>query len=304
MGRKSSGASIDAAFDLFLDTISNAFGGIVFIALLVCVMLQLSGPAKKVKAAALERDKENIELARILQEVETYERLVAQNQDLLTQMRASTDPMLLRKFSDLKKRLAMYDMYKSEAGQTNQKQDINLVDLAKLKQELFDLQQQPKDLDPKIRDLKLRQAELATSKSNTGASGASETTKTQVPLLIKNGSLTFLMSYDAKGTATGLNTIGVEENSSNSLIRTFKPRADGGLKIQDNERFWQQLQARLSPFNNKTTYIGFVVWPDSYDEFELLKNRTSKMGFGYYLVLMKKDEAVSTGGPAQEFKGK
>ncbi len=304
MGRKSSGASIDAAFDLFLDTISNAFGGIVFIALLVCVMLSLSGPAKKIKAAAQERDKERAQLAKILQEIETYERLVAQNQDLLAQMKSNQDPLLLRRFADLKKRLAMYDMYKTEAGQTNEKQDRNLVDLARLKQELFDLQQQPKVLDPQLRDLQARQAELASSKASTGASGASSTTKTQVPLLIKNGSVTFLMNYDAKGNSTGLNTIGVEENSTNKLIRTFRPRPDGGLKIQDNDRFWQQLQTRIAPFNKQNTYFGFVVWPDSYDEFELLKNKTSKLGYGYYLVLMKKDEAVSTGGPAQEYKGK
>jgi hypothetical protein len=304
MARKSSGASIDAAFDLFLDTISNAFGGIVFIALLVCVMLTLSGPAKKIKAAALERDQERVELAKILQEIETYERLVAQNQDLLVQMRANQDPVLLRRFADLKKRLAMYDMYKTQAGQTNEKQDRNLVDLARLKQELFDLQQQPKVLDTQLRDLQNRQAELSASKANTGASGASATTKTQVPLLIKNGSVTFLMNYDTKGNSTGLNTIGVEETSTNKLIRMFRPRVDGGLKIVDNDRFWQQLQARIAPFNNKTTYFGFVVWPDSYDEFEMLKNKTSKMGYGYYLVLMKKDESVSTGGPAQEYKGK
>jgi hypothetical protein len=304
MGRKSSGASVDAAFDLFLDTISNAFGGIVFIALLVCVMLQLSGPAKKVKAAALERDKERAELARLLQEIETYERLVAQNQELLTQMRASTDPMLLRKFSEVKKRLAMYDMYRNEAGQTNEKQDRNLADLARLKQELYDLQQQAKLTDPQIKELQQRQAELSTSKANTGASGASTTTKSQVPVLIKNGTLTFLMNYDAKGAATGLNTIGIEETSTNPLIRAFRPRTEAGLKIRDNEQFWQQIQGRLALFDKKNAYIGFVVWPDSYDEFEIIKNRTSKMGFGYYLVLMKKDESVTTGGPAQEYKGK
>jgi hypothetical protein len=304
MGRKSGGAGIDDAFDLFLDTISNAFGGIVFIALLVCVLLQLSGPAQKVRAAAMERDKERAELKKLLTEIQTYERLVVQNQDLLSQMRASQDPALLRKFADLKKRMAMFDMYKSEAGQTDQNQDLNLVELARLKQELLELQEKPKILDQKIREMKVRADDLAKSRSNAGASGAADTTKSQVPILIKGGTMTFLMNYDARGNATGLNTVGVEETSTNKLIRTFKPRVEAGLKIQDTDRFWDQLAARLAPFNKNNTYMGFVVWPDSYEEFEMLKARTTKMGYGYYLVLMRANESVSTGGPAQEFKAR
>ena len=43
MRKDRAGTNVEQALELFLDTISNAFGGIIFVALLVCVLLRFAG---------------------------------------------------------------------------------------------------------------------------------------------------------------------------------------------------------------------------------------------------------------------
>lgn len=71
----------------------------------------------------------------------------------------------------------------------------------------------------------------------------------------------------------------------------------GGTAIGGTPEASSQLVARLDEFNPKRDYIGLVVWPDSFEQFGVLKKVLIQKGFEYRLIPAKDgDKFTDIGG--------
>ena len=62
MARRGDSMNVNEALELFLDTMSNTFGGVVFISLLVCMLIQTRGVEQNpVEPVRLQRDLQKLE---------------------------------------------------------------------------------------------------------------------------------------------------------------------------------------------------------------------------------------------------
>jgi hypothetical protein len=287
--------SIDAAFNLFMDTIANAFGGIVLIAMAVCILIQLSGDESMDRETKSKQSLE-ISLQRLQHENQNIQELcTALNLELNDE--SAADPTTSEKARAL--------MLRQE--EANEAKARDTAKLAVIEKELIELQKktsgQSKASAFATQYLKLKHEfdDLVKERYRKTSSTAVSTSKEQVPILITGGKMVMLLSYDEKtGRSNGLNTREVEEVINEKGKRYFKPKAGRGVKVEDTPEFKAKLTEMFSKFNPTKKYLGFCVWPDSYKEYSILRQKAVDAKLGFYLVLMQKDAAVSAAGPAEE----
>jgi hypothetical protein len=286
MSKRSSSVSASEALELFLDTISNAFGGIVFISLLVCILLQFSGTAATVQQvdqpamARLEKTLRDLrdEIARLLAIAGTLDARVA-----AAKARGGDDAVRV-KFADLKVQEEKGE--KAGKGLTDQKRGLE-GEIAVLEPKV------PKTSSP-------AQPQAVTE---IRIIGGRETQKKQVAVLLSGGRMVYAFKYDAQGNA-------VAENDDDIDIRqddrgkSFLAKPGRGFLIADAATLERELRARLAPFaarpgagktDEDCYHVMIAVWPDSYRECEMLRDAVIKMNFDYGLLLMETGEPIRTG---------
>ena len=102
MRRRRGMAGADQALELFLDALCNAFGGIIFISLLVCVMLQLSGKSAEPEPVdKVEQARRQMELTRLENENAKLEQLIESQERQLAGMVQTDDAELQEQFIKL-----------------------------------------------------------------------------------------------------------------------------------------------------------------------------------------------------------
>ena len=290
MARKSRSLDASDAFELFLDTISNAFGGIVFISLLVCILLQLSGTAATVQQV----DKTVVaQIGKKLRDLsEEVARLLALHGTLDARIAAAKarggDDAVRVKFADLK-----VQEEKGEKVATGLTTEVN-----QLKDKIAILKTKvPKEPRP---------AQAAPATEVRVVQGH-ETLKKQVGILLSGRRMSFVCQYDAQGNPVADNDAEVsvkELKEGDAVIRLFQQKPGAGFLIADTPALEQELRKRLAPFTarpggGKTErdchHLMIAVWPDSYRECERLRDAVIRMNFEYGLLLMETGEPVRTG---------
>ncbi|MDZ4819491.1 MAG: hypothetical protein SGJ20_11010 [Planctomycetota bacterium] len=304
----------NSSLELLLDTICNTFGGVLFLAILVCVLLQMSSPrasplAEK-PAPVSDMAELHSRLQGLLAEIATLETAVTQQQAFSQQFAkstpnaAATAQQLQQSQHDtlIRQRLEM-------VAETQQRQ-IHALEIEKELKELEEKQATAKE------GLKERKTELATA-SEAGAALATAaeklldaiaaatartaplprqrtTFKTEVGLVIRYNRLYLWHKYDGNNTREGLNTdeFVVVEDRGDAAITLPKPYA--GVPIDPKEI--PAMTARLRQFDRGDHYFAVVIWPDSYETFQTLKNTLVGLGFEYRLMPMTEGEPIADRG--------
>jgi len=289
MARKSAIGDANEAFELFLDTITNTFGGIVFISLLVCILLQIRGASGKtdMEADAARARAIEIDLIAVKAEITRLEELDRRVHGQVASADQQTDPRLVAEYERLNAEMQKYkaEQARLETAEQLRKQkatDLH-VQLVSLKSERDRLQQQVMELESKLKDAQDR----GSHKIRLPRYRA--TVKQQIPLAVFNQRMYFTYKYDGQGNATSRNEsdFTVRPGLSGDTILTPKPGL--GIKITNNSDFQQQLREQFAQFDKDTSYIHFAVWPDSYRECEIVRDILIDMGFGYGLLLLDSD---------------
>jgi hypothetical protein len=307
MGRRSGMGDATDALELFLDTICNAFGGIIFISLLVCVMLQLSGdvigakPGDPIYEARLKAQLEDIQ--------GEIEKLTAVRQTQIKQLplvKSDTDPELIEKYTKLSEQQVKLDEIKNRLikaiGVIRIEVETSGKHLAKLVEKKDKLEKEHAILATTIKKQKdaVSQVKLRVPQSKTSR-------KRQVAVLLSEGRMSFVSKFNNRGASIAYNNADVkitEAPGVNGKVKTISPRAGRGAAIDNTEVFAGLLTNILAKFNAKPGpgrdeaachYFMVAVWPDSHKQFEILRDMLAERGFGYGLILMKEGESVSVG---------
>jgi len=196
MARRRGGLDPSEAFDLFLDTACNAFGGIIFISLLVCVLLQLSG------VAAAPDDPQEVErvqreLTEIEQDIARLEEVRKQQIYQIGTLQPRYDPEIEALFARLADELRRRQADKRDA---EAKRDTAKIDLAAVIELLRKLQRAEKDQRDTQQVLETALRNMPASPPPKGEPPRARTTKMNpVEVLVSGRRLIFAKLYDSRG---------------------------------------------------------------------------------------------------------
>lgn len=291
---------VDSSLDLLLDTITNAFGGILFLSILIVLLLRMTSEATPEIEPTADAPSQ-AEVVRLQAEL-------ANAASQLTQLQATTDLQ-----AGLEATLAD-DTTRELHAQNQQRKtqrDAALARRLNAAQQLAQTQQRNNrtrdslaalatDLQQSEKELAHAQAELAkeTEARTRSASlpQARETHKGEVAMVVRYGRAYVLFRYDSHGQRIGFNTTDFLLLGSGLDGRAkLTPKPYAGIALDNAARLQDALRSQLSAVPAHERYLAFSVWEDSFEEFATLKKCAIDLGYEYRVLAIRDGESVYSG---------
>lgn len=279
-----------SSLELLLDTITNAFGGILFLALLVVVLLQSSSKTRS-KIAEVSPN-EISEMRSTLQNLEN--KIAALNLEVQAREAIASN------LADPQTEAVIRDL--SNVRQLNNeliKEKSSLLEsISHLQESTSSLKEKNTQLTTDIDDVmlsldKVRESleeERAKRKINSPFPEERSSLKSHIPATVRYGR--WYLDRNSNGEIN-LDDFAVLEDSGNYL--TVSPKPYRGTPIEENENLSRKLHEYLNTQNPNEVYVEIAIWDDSYEEFQYLRDYLVERGFEYRLVVVKDGEKVSEG---------
>jgi len=277
------------SLELLLDTICNTFGGIIFIAILTAILLQLSGKTASTQVAAADaRDPAHKQA--MAAERDALSQALSQQDALLRQFKRSVSKEEIARMQSLraaKERLvaenhgrrAEIEKLEKEALQAAATSQAAEKQLTREQQRVSELQDQLK------REKKARAREARLPKLHG-------TRKREIPIFLVQNRLSLLVQpnrlrsvnhddFEVEGAGTGHATVRLKEGH--------------GTVIADDKRARERIGDIIGGFDKDNEYLAVFVTADSFDVFGELRAAMIEHGFEYRLVPLAKSEPLHEG---------
>ncbi len=280
----------NGSLDLLLDTITNAFGGILLIAILVVALLQTRSRKGELTDAAPVSN--TTELATKLQELE--EEISPLNLEVKAMDAISTklaDPDLRSTLSTL--------------GVEKQQRDELATEKAKLLQSIADTQTQLSAIDEQDKSLtasiesesetlegirKGLEEERAKRKINSPFPEEKAASNRHYAVTMKYGR--WYVERSSAG-APNLDDFAVLDSSGEYLTITPKPYR--GIVVIEDGKLATEIVNQLKEKSPREVHIDISIWDDSYEAFQVLREHLVENKFEYRLIVVTDgDEVVET----------
>ena len=288
--------SIDS-LELLLDAICNTFGGIVFIALLVVILLQMSGErieetaspdrslsAREIALLKKQLDAADTELSRLRElrdsQDETLANLAPPDLEVLL---ADLEAVQQRMRSEHEHRGRLLD----DSADVVENTERILAEIEALESDLVAVSEEVRTLREQLAaERESRRRESRTPKLRDSGF------KRSVGLVLQYGKLYVWHKYDAAGVRRGLNTdeFIVIDDTTDGLITT--PRPTAGTVVDGSATSVAALRSRLREFPPDRFYVEVVVRPDSFADFKHLQSFFTQAGYSYRLLPTSADGAI------------
>ena len=273
-----------SSLDLFLDTICNAFGGIMFLSILISVLLQFRG-----NDSAVKLDQPTISEAESQQIEDRIAKLQSERSELAATITALEKSMVgedQTEVLELQSRLAQSEKRRDQMikEQVKMSQHIRNVET-----QISERQHELKELDQKLIDaraslvdksnavdeaLDSREQKMALPKVRT-------TSKSPIIFMMRYGKL-YLATDITNSISEGFYSAHVTEKTSFGVTR-IKPRPNAGWDLSrpiDVSEFERLVSGRPA----SSTFFHCAVWPDSFEQFGILKETLLRLGYDYELL--------------------
>jgi hypothetical protein len=282
----------ESSLELLLDTICNTFGGVIFLAILVVILVQMTSRSDATDSPAPSQ----AELAELDQRR-------SENQAKLETLRsaAAQQAELIKQFAKPENREALSQLQRMQSSR-EKLSDARSRSLGQVSQSQMKANEIAEDL--KRMELALRDARqaLAAAEEALRREMASRTRTARLSVLQaskKPNSRALLLRYGRlfqreKRVPEGfvLNTADCEERQDGTKhVLVLKP--SGGKPIKGDAQ--AVFNAVLSDYDKTTDDLVVVVWPDSFEEFAPLRDAMVRSNFTYDLQPMTKDGQVIIG---------
>jgi hypothetical protein len=276
-----------SSLDLFLDTICNAFGGIMFLALVVAIQISLRG---EVSEGQPQDPQNNPSQSRGNLERLELEREQLQQALAIYEQRIQTTGNSM--IGELQTKISEYE---EKMEQESKQQEEMKEQLAENQAKLQTQQERIRDMERKLSEAKGRLRETADSVEKTVDA---KVTKLELPKVRSSNKtpIFFAMRYGkaflvidpntGEAYQPHVTTRVVEE----SLLVKLKP---GGGWTLNNPSDHREFLTHLGSASSRRYYITVAVWPDSYGEFKRFRESLVERDYEYNLVPFKEaDELV------------
>ena len=302
MGRRRKRNTL-SSLDLFLDTICNAFGGIMFLSILISLLLQIQSDESGSDATTLLTVEE-------FQTLQTEIERLSQENDRIVQsiqlFHVSLNSTSLGNHETARLKLKI----ESEQKETNDKlktRDAMAKQLGALTESNLAMEKRMREADEEITRL---EATLERSGRNFDQAVATRTRLTELPktkstskanilLGLRYGKL-YLISdlQNGKLSADRWNKDHVFPTQLLG-VTTIRMRQDAGWPVE-HESFVGNSEQFLRSVSTDQYFMSIAVWPDSYEQFAIVKQLLITKGFEYDLLPLGNVDIVSitSGGEA------
>lgn len=290
MRRKRSQNS-DDSLDMLLDTITNTFGGIVFLAMLIVILLGSSRPSSPDPSleAAFQSIRSQIETLK-QQKVE-LEQLQTAGKIVSSLVEVDADPQSIAKAKSLAQQHSQLQ------EQLHQQVSARLQLAERIRQsaeqahardlETANLETKFESLSAEVdKEIKSRSREIDLPKERP-------TSKQQFVILVQNSKV-FELDGEPQVPGMQINSRDFESCSRNDAIVVldagpYRIRSAGGMPMSDEN----DLRRALNRVNNSRVYVTVAIWEDSYEHFSGLRKIFKDLKLEYQLILMEPDEIIS-----------
>ncbi len=291
---------MSSSLDLFLDTICNAFGGIMFLSILISVLLQFRG-----KDSFVDVDQPTISESDFQQLEDRMAKIQSERVELMATI-ASLEKAMVG--SDQAKIIEL----QSELAQTEKKRAKAVERQIETSQRVIQVQTQVRVQRQELSELEKRlvvaRASLFEKSNAVDEALDSREQKMELPKVrsTSKGNLLFLFRYGKLYLVTDVtDPIGrgyysphVSEKTSLGVTR-IAPRQNAGWDMSrpvDVDAF----ESMVSGHPSSSTFFSCAVWPDSFEQFGTFKENLLRLGYDYQLLPVDQvdDLAIGRGGSA------
>lgn len=275
------------SLELLLDTICNTFGGIVLIALLVCIMLQTSSKSKSEdqsvpKEVTAELVKEEIEREELTRELNKLVEATKQIKKRFGELKDKSVFELSELLQKLKEGIARSLVEKSDIeGKINSNQQAINSEIEKttsITEEVEITKRKKKELDQKVAKLFQKKA------SEISIPKVQETSKRFVAFSLRHGKL-----YGPSVTPSGKQNTGeyrfVKEGSKTFVIE----REESGFTIPDEGGDFSEVAALFSKYKSRNDGIRIWVWQNSFGRYGVLEKVLGELKYVRSIKLVEDD---------------
>lgn len=294
------------SLELLLDTICNTFGGVLFIALLVTILLQMAGGSISSSQSTTMSLEEIESLVReqddLLWEISRFQENQQSNEMLESRLAPTEIRNMINERNKWRNKLVdtenQIQTLLAENAKTAGQIQQELRELSDIKVALPQQQQRLSALVNAIeQEIKKRSSELRLSQVRPTFG------KSEVALILRYGRVYLWHRYDNLGNRQGLNVDDFIVLDSDSKSMTVRPNPLRGIPLDGSQLAKDAVSNLLAPFSPSRHTIVIVVRPDTYHAFPTVRDGVVANGFDYRLFVMSEDGTVADrggrGGPVQ-----
>jgi hypothetical protein len=308
----------DSSLELLLDTICNTFGGVLFLAMLVSLLLtqtrkrseleaQTADPVPAVSAADLVRldvraDETERELAQLEAVVADVRQIGGQMADPGYREKLDAMQTAVRKEADMAARRVrlLQDIADAQAATARAAGRSAATERERTEaQRRLDAAEERLDSATREREqlvqsaLRLRDdtSKSATISTTGRAPRERDTDKNEFGVMLKYGRMYLMHKYGSNDREVNTKDFVVTPGLLNN---TAEPKPDAGLDLKGKSLSTAELQRYLTRHPARAWYPCLVVHPDSFEEFLALKAVLVSLGYEYRL--MPTNKGVLDGG--------
>lgn len=270
-----------SSLDLFLDTICNTFGGIVFLAILLSVLMQMRS-----------KQPQPLDPSDVPMSAEDYHDVVAKFDDLTAARQQLSDLVV-----DARSRLPTSEDLEIQEAQRQAEQEQQRLESAieqhtefmkQLAQQLEDNAKIAEETQEVSRRLTEAQASLERDQAALEEALSDKLEILKLPRVetINKSNEIILMRYGRiyplrVGAGQDLNGFDLVITKLSGDNFTAAPRADKGWSLPSDI---SELATHIGQYAPTRRVFSVIVWPDSFAEFALLKEVMIEAGFQYELL--------------------
>ena len=292
--KRKSGSSGDS-LDLLLDTICNTFGGILFISMLVVILVNAASqdvssslPTQVDHQRLVESRRQLSDMTIKLDSLRLAVRQTEQLRDRFTDAEGQAvidDLQVLQDTTELLHETRDASLW--ELAETQELINETARETARLRVAMRNAQQ---DLAATQRQL---ESEVALRSRTSKLPRQKTTTRQQAPFFLKAGRLCSYANVDSRGNLSRNET---EVRLLEEGGKTFAvPVGGAGLMVKPDGSNVDEVTRRLEPFDESKYFIAIVVWDDSFEQFQIIKDAAVRGNYEYQLIPMSRDEKIYIG---------
>lgn len=285
------------SLELLLDTICNAFGGILFLTILLTMLLRLSHPKREQPAvpesARQEMDDLGSQLEIALSELESLERSLAVQAETRARF---VDADLEERYRALERqRQTQHDLERSvlEANRATAREQQQIDETA-AKAEALDHKLEQTKTSVNAAEKKL-DAERQKRTQSVVPPHTRTSRKHELGFVVRYGRVYLERRWDHFHLTSepNLDDFAVLGEADGFLCITPKPYK--GLPIEDSAAFVSQFQSLLSTYHANEWHICLSVWEDSFEKFLVIKKILLARGYEVRLLALAAGESTYEG---------
>ncbi len=289
MSRRRRSSGQDDSLDLLLDTITNAFGGIVFMAILVAILVRVDAPE------SAESNRESpLESVERLRKKESLEARIASASETVAQLETRADqlpPTLASDYSRLQDLERQFEAASALRERLTREEAEVAQEVREQASSNENLQIRAAELRGEIEEMEERLARETERRTTTSELPRERSTdKRQIAFLFRRGRIVRV----TQGFSINATLEPTEESRADLIApgEAYRVGASSGFPQDDLDRF----RAELTGLNPDDDYLAVGIWDDSFESYTALRKLMVEAGIEHSLLVMRDGQAIRLGG--------